>query len=287
MQAERLRAEQAWARVIAHRAGLASESVIDRGRALAEEGDPMKAFAEILGYTTTPDFERAAEAMMSGGKHLAVGCHDGMKTFGCGALLFAWEWFCKGCLPAEDGKPQGGILALVAPTEEGMKSTSWKAINVHAERAASRGWHLPGYDPESIGANVIWRAEPHRWFITGRTFRPPASAIKKPIIAAGSGLKHPTNLVVWGEEADEIDARYHRTIEGWGPRLVFFTLNPYSPSGPAFDLVQGAEWVTSWFSAMRIPQVLARKISTPGLADHRTLENEVRHRVTPISSATE
>lgn len=253
--------------------------IIRRGRKLAESGDPMAAMEEILGYPTTPDIERAIEKLEANPKVLAVGCHDGGKTFWLGGYMLIWRWFCQGCLPGDDGRPQGGVLALVSPKESTTLVTSWKAIRGHGARAAARGWDLPGYDPESSGASVIWRAKglEQTWFITAVSFKAPAMVAKSEVISAGSGLKHPTNLTVWGEEIDEIPRPWHRTIEGWGPECILFAYNPYSASGPAYDLAQGDEWAVATFSYLRVPQVLNRRIDTPGLADHLTLEREIKH----------
>ncbi len=252
-------------------------SLLDRCRRWYEDGDPLEPITEILGYPTTPDIEAAVEALEANRKVLAVGCHDGGKTFYLDAYMLIWRWLCGGSVLAEDGKPRGGILCLVSPKLDRTLATSWKAIRNHGQRAYDRGFHIPGFDPASTGASVLWRAIPQRWYITTETFQAPAVASKAKIVDAGSGLKHPTNLTVWGEEVPNIPRAWWRTIEGWGPDLIAAAFNPYHASGAAYDFTKGDEWAVAWFSYLRVPQVLNRVVETPGLADHLTLERELRH----------
>lgn len=253
-----------------------TDPTIERGDRLRERGDPVKAIYELFGLHSTPDIEKAVKLAEASEDLLAYGAHSTGKTYYLvGAYCLGWRWFCKGCeFDPEDGKPKGGILALLAHTEGQIKKNSWKAVQELGLRARANGWELPGFAEAEGRIQPSWRAIPHRWFIEGINFASPAKASGKRIVASGSGLKAKWYLTINIEEIEALGREVLTTTEGWdaADKKTVCSFNPYSPSGVGHDLVEAGHWAVAHFSYERVPQVRARRVEVPGLAKHTTLE---------------
>lgn len=266
--------------------------IIQRGRKLAEANDPEKTVREIFGYRITPDVRQAFYALEESDRVIAYGGHKLSKTHTVGAAVFGHYWFAQGCPLAEDGRPRGQLLVLMANKDDQVIGTSWKSIRAHAEVAARRGWDLPGrltVPPIAVG----WRAderEPLRWGIKSQGFKAPAKSATSPVLSAEAGLHHPEGVIVWAEEINRMPEAMWETVRGWGPSMVFGAFNPYVAEPGIKEKMDSGRWHVVNFSYLRYGPVLERAASIvqgapeweeveakiPGGATHIELEEEMR-----------
>lgn len=267
--------------------GISSE-VLERGQKWAESKDPLECLYELYGYRSTPDLDRYIAEMEANPRVLGIGAHDASKTHGGTAYTLGWRYYAKGCLPAPDDPRdvRGCLLVLLSNTQRQTLQTSYAACRRHAETALSRGFEIPGFRGSSA-KTVTWVQHQSRWLIIDKAFQMPAA--KGGQVDAAAGLKHPWNLQVFVEEANRMQEMMWTTVEGWNYDGLTGVLNPYQSETPAHQLTENSRWRTAYFSWLRHPSVLKRKLLIPGGADHLRLESEMRDptRVEELGLASE
>jgi hypothetical protein len=140
----------------------------------------------------------------------------------------------------------------------------------HAERAAARGFPMPGR-----------RSFAPKWWV-----RPawdvrlivPRKQVSQKIAHAASGSHH-ANMVALIEEAAGVFEAVWLAIEGMCSgqgNKVFAAFQPNDPTGPAAQRARLAEWKVIHLSAFDHPNVRGRQIVVPGAVGHTFVDTSVR-----------
>ncbi len=243
-----------------------SERLLDQARKWAEEDDPEKTITELFGYRITADMRKALYAFVEADRLIAWGGHSTSKTWGVGGgYIFGHCWYAGGSVLAEDGRPRGGLLVLMAGKLEQIKRTSWETVRRHAEFARRNGHPILG---QALPVDVGWRADaadPLRWSIVSQPYRAKAKASKERALQSEAGLKHDFAIYGWAEEFDTIPEQMVETVRGWDPlRKLFAAFNPQHAGAAIKSRLRSPEWETANFSALRWEPLLERRHEAKG-----------------------
>lgn len=235
-------------------------------------GDPWAYFADILGWTLTPQQEEALAVMEAETRVLLPSGNNLGKTFLIGGFgVYVMD--AVAALPdAENGaEEQGARILLPGPDHDTVFETVYAEMLSHAARAEARGHLMPG---ERSDRSVLWRVRA-KWHVEVLT---PPKRVGQNVAHTASG-RHHRNQIALIEEGQGVEEPLWRAAEGMcsspGNKIIS-PFNPTEPSGPAYARAQSGGYRVVHLDAFEHPNVKERRAVVPDAVDVAVIDQRVR-----------
>lgn len=254
------------------RAGARAHATRDYIQRRRYAGDPWAYFADILGWTLTPQQETALELMERHTRLLIPAANNAGKTFLIGGYgLYLFDAVAALEDPDTGEAEQGARILLPGPDHPTIFATIYSEMLAHAYRAELRGHLMPGERSEK---SVLWRVRP-KWEI--EPFSPP-DRVDQEVAHTASG-RHHRNQHALIEEGQGVSEQTWKGAEGMcssdGNKIIS-PFNPTEPKGPAFTRARKGAYRVIHLSAFDHPNVKERRPVIPAAIDVLVVDARVR-----------
>jgi hypothetical protein len=235
-------------------------------------GDPLAYFADILGWTLTPQQEYALGVIERERRVLLPSANNVGKTF----ILAGYGVYVMDAVAAlpddESGfEEQGARILLPGPDHDTVFETIYAEMLTHAARAETRGHRMPG---ERSERSVLWRVRP-KWHVEVLT---PPTKVGQAVAHTASG-RHHRNQIALVEEGQGVGEPLWRGAEGMcssAGNKIISSFNPTEALGPAFQRSRAGSYITVHLDAFEHPNIRQRVGVIPDAVDCRVIDDRVR-----------
>lgn len=253
-------------------AGDAPSRDIDQRRRYAN--DPLAAARDLYGYVLTKQQEHTCVVVWSEPRVLIPAAQNVGKSWLL-ALIALLRIDCTAALPDRftGAEQQGARILLPGPDSNTIKQTIYAQMLVHAARAESRGYPMPGERSEQ---SVLWRVPGYpQWGV--EAFSPPRRVGERQ--AHGAAGRHHANQHAFIEEGAGVSEALWRSVEGMCSgegNTIVSAYNPTEPTSPARSREDSGGYVVVRLSALDHPNVRSRAVVVPGAVSHTRVDTLVR-----------
>lgn len=253
---------------------------LEKLRAYADEGDPIKFFSEVFGYALSPQQEQIVVVFQSSDRAIICsGTNIGKSDFG--ALWLSWCLFALSQLPDPAGdqdEPQGAVVLLPGPSHDQIRDTIWQRFHKLLTAAEKRGW-----DFKRMFATVP-RLKSVEWVLGPNHFVRPISPERNLATASSHSVsgRHSSNFRVIIEEGAALVESVWSPVDagasGEGNQVVAL-MNPDKggQASPASTRIDSGAYRALHLSCLDFPNVTQRKtVIGGGAVSVKAVEDAIR-----------
>ena len=249
-------------------------------RAYAEEGDPIKFFSEVFGYTVSTTQELIFE-VFQGALRAIICAGTNLGKSDAGALWLSWCLLPLSQLPDPAGdqdEPQGAVVLLPGPSHDQIRDTIWQRFHKLLESAEKRGW-----DFKRMFATVP-RLKSVEWVLGPNHFVRPISPERNLATDSSHSVsgRHSANMKVIIEEGAALVESVWSPLDAGASgedNQIVALMNPDKggQASPASIRIDSGAYRALHLSCLDFPNVTERKtVIGGGAVSFKAVEDAIR-----------